>query len=308
MKFIKAATAVIILLVTSNLAFATGTKVKDCSTAQAQNKGNYDRYGYDYGNATGQEASACHSSNYWQRFGSESTREKTQTESDLDTNDGVSWRTSTNGTDWTEWTSGELSSGGFVQFQFDVNRAIYGNHKYDQLEAWVDWNQDGVWNDSLYTDSNATGEQIYSKQWQKHESHDVINGVEVTAEQTWNNLDWTNNKVKQNWSGGNGTWNHDSNKLNSQDSSATFTTSAIEVPVVDALTQVWLRARIVCENSLERFSDGMNLIATGFQNQGETEDYLLTVATKAAKPVPEPSTLFIFALGLIAFVTRRKKV
>jgi hypothetical protein len=50
----------------------------------------------------------------------------------------------------------------------------------------------------------------------------------------------------------------------------------------------------------------MNLISTGYQHQGEVEDHRLLVARVPKISVPEPSTLFIFAIGLLAFTIKRK--
>ena len=79
------------------------------------------------------------------------------------------------------------------------------------------------------------------------------------------------------------------------------------IPTNSAIGDIWLRARVVCSTSLGLYSDNMNLIATGYQHQGEVEDYKLTVVARApAAPVPEPATLFIFALGLLSLAANRK--
>jgi len=291
MKYINIITTGIILLGFSNLTLASTSNVVDCSTRTNS---------VDYGNATDQEASACHDTAYWQRLGETWNSDTPATsETDLATNDGVSWVTSSDGgTTWVD--NGELTAGGLVKFQFDVTRAITGNHKYDLLESWVDWNQDGIW---------AENEVIISEKWWKNK--DSEGNV-----QTWNDLDQS--KVIKNWgrdrTTNEGTLNRDltngdwHNKVyNSQDTTATYFTSEFQIPVLDTLKEVWLRARVVCENSLEQYADGMNLIATGYQHQGEVEDYQLTIANNTVD-VPEPSTLFIFAMGLFALVTRRKTI
>ena len=288
MKCIKIVATSIVLLGFSNLTFATNgttTKVVDCSTITNS---------VDYGNATGQTASACHDTPYWQRLGKTWNSDTTKAEeTNISTNDGVSWVTSADGgTTWVD--NGELTSGGLVKFQFDVTRAMTGNHKYDLLKSWVDWNQDGSWDES---------EDIITKKWWKHQDSDG-------NRQYWNDLDqglvdnnWDNNTDRE------GTWNYDLGKLNSQDTEGTFFSDILTIPVLDSLKDIWMRARVVCENSLQSYSDGMNLIATGYQHQGEVEDYKLAVAkTSGPIGVPEPSTLLIFSIGLFTLAARRKKI
>lgn len=297
MKSIKIVTASIILLGFSNLSFASSTNVVSCAEASTWG-GNEE---LDYGNAAGQESSACHSTDDWQNLGSKWNKESTKSESDLSTNDGVTWRTSTDGVNWTGYSNtGQLTSGGLVEFKFEVTRAIVGNHKYDQLESWVDWNQNGGWNDRKYDGTNPNKERIITKKWWKHKDSEGNN-------QRKRDLDNVVNNDRQH--DGSKNWDLSDQKgrtiYNSQDTSATFTTGEIRIPLYDALTEIWLRARVVCENSLEHYADNMNLKPTGYQHQGEVEDYKLTI-TKAAA-VPEPATLFIFGIGLLALATSRKR-
>jgi len=302
MKVIKIIATSILLLGFLNTALAGS--VVSCSTKSGS---------YDYGNATGQESSACHSTDQWQKLGSnwnKETRNDALNTPDSSSNDGVTWRTSTDGVNWTDYNNtGQLTSGGYVQFQFEVTRSIVGNHKYDQLESWIDWNQDGDWDDRQYRNQNPNRERIIAEKWWKHKDSEgnVQKSKNLDPSKVIDNYnsrkDGTKNWDLSDWKG--------RTIYNSQDTTAMFTTSEMQIPIFDTLTEVWLRARIVCENSLEHYSDGMNLIATGFQDQGEVEDYKLTIARKPKKPpteVPEPSTIFIFAIALIALGTQRKKL
>lgn len=299
MQCIKIVATSIVLLGFSNLSFAT--KVVECSTRTNS---------VDYGNATGQAASACHDTPYWQRLGKTWNADTTKAdETNLSTNDGVSWVTSADGgATWVD--NGVLTSGGLVKFQFDVTRATTGNHKYDLLKSWVDWNQDGSWDES---------EDIITKKWWKNENSEGVattNSVGGTLDANWDLTTWedlgtegsnnrNNNQWKSQWNSGNGRW--EKKIYNSNDTDATFLSDIITIPVLDTLKDIWMRARVVCENSLERYADGMNLIATGYQDQGEVEDYKLTVAKAGdSVDVPEPSTLFIFSIGLLALAARRK--
>lgn len=88
----------------------------------------------------------------------------------------------------------------------------------------------------------------------------------------------------------------------------------------DSIGNVWLRARVVCSESLAETSLGSNdwsqqwlynindyynaFAPTGHYYPGEAEHWKLTVA-----PVPEPATLFLFGLGLsgLMAIKNRKK-
>lgn len=280
MKYIKVLAASL-LLGLSNYSLAISTNVVDCSS-KSQN-------GLDYGNATGQASSACHDTDQWQKLGNTWNPDSpSTTETNPATNDGVSWTTSAdNGQTWVD--NGELTSEGLVVFQFDVTRATVGNHKYDLLKSWVDWDQNGAWSED---------ETIIAKEWWKDLDSEGVQQAPL---------------IIDNNGGGDGTKNWDLSNyrsedvFNSQDTSATFFTEAITIPALDTLKDIWLRARVVCENSLEHYADEMNLISTGYQHQGEVEDYKLVIAKKVTTTdVPEPSILIIFMLGLIALISKKK--
>lgn len=305
---IKILAASILLLGFSNLSSAG--QVVSCDTAASWNNGTFD---LDYGNATDQASSACHNTQAWQKLGTDwNSDTPTSSETDLSTNDGVSWKTSSDGGNTWGNENGEFTAGDLVQFQFDVTRAATGNHKYDLLKSWVDWNQDGLWDES---------EDIISQKWWKNEDSE---GNATSGSQnrtlnknndlsTWKDLGTANGEGSQNrannwWKSSEDRWRR--SIFNSNDTTATFFSAAVEIPVLDALKDIWLRARVVCENSLQQYAESMNLISTGYQHQGEVEDYQLTIA-KAAKPpgpvpVPEPSTLLIFAIGLLALRAQRQ--
>jgi len=292
MKIIKVIAASIILFSFSNVSFAT-SKVQECVSQY----GDYSNNDYDI------NTTACNRTAQWQRLGTKwnadtDGHKDSQTETNTATDDGVSWETLVDG-NWVE--NGDLIQGGSVRFIFDVTRSIVGNHKYDQLKSWVDWNQDGSWDES---------ETIIAEKWMKNENSEGV-------VQTW---DWDNQFFKDNvvknwenddvtdWNGRDGTLNQDlyrngySNYANSLDTTATFTSKILSIPA--KFDELWLRARVVCENSLENLSDDMTLLSYGYQDQGEVEDYKFKVAKVE---VPEPSTLLILSLGLFALANSRKK-
>lgn len=78
--------------------------------------------------------------------------------------------------------------------------------------------------------------------------------------------------------------------------------TTITIPEEAMIGDIWLRARVTCSESAKYDID--NLTASGHFWQGEVEDWKLTVA-----PVPEPSTILLFGLGLggAAWIRRRTK-
>jgi len=94
---------------------------------------------YEYSDAPGYGA-AWHSTDTWQSLGSIWNTESAPLLPDLDSSDdGVFW--SLDGVNYGHET---IYAGQEVTFRFDMNRAAFGRHDYDQLKAWVDWGQDGV--------------------------------------------------------------------------------------------------------------------------------------------------------------------
>lgn len=233
---------------------------------------------YDYGDAPSSYGTACHDTDRWQNLGSKWDTDSANNlvGNDDATDDGVSWKTSSDGGDtWSSWSSnGVLTRGDTVKFRFSVNRSNDGNHLYDELKAWVDWNQDSNWSNS--------GEVIKKKRWAKNE----------------------NKKGKLSTSSS--SFNTDLQTYNSNITFANFY-KKLTIPLDAMLGDTWMRVRLVCENSISQYSANQVLDATGYQHQGEVEDYKLTIVAKAAA-VPEPATLFMFALGIFALGAKRKKL
>jgi hypothetical protein len=247
---------------------------------------------YDYGDAIGYDE-ACHDTNNWQQLGTAVkdsnavklegdhstnqagqsatndgwTKETTQKSED-DGDNGVSWRVAGSSD---AFGNGDLTAGTSYEFQFVVTRSDEGNHDFDQLKAWVDWSGG---------DTNfSSSEIIIDERWYKNEDiTDTVNG-----------------------NSGNG--NTDLPTDNNSDTSRTYTSSPIAIPDYAVMNDVWLRARIICENSLSTHDRDNNIfLPTGWYHQGETEDYKLTITQ-----VPEPTTLFVFGSALIGLVINRKK-
>jgi hypothetical protein len=298
------------LLCFSHVSFA-GTVV-ECSTKDSSK---------DYGDATVDSkgvayGEACHETNAWQQLG-QATKEISNniTEVELqgdtggpndalstnlgwnsadsqnnDTNNngedsgdnGLSWRVAdANGDFLGAYGQPELTQGQAVQFQFTVTRSDEGNHQFDELKVWVDWNgQDGFNNDAI---NSSDSEILYNVRWNKEEDKN------------------DRRKGDAGYSGDAVDFNNDVGAYNNIDTYRSYTLETT-IPMDAIVGETWMRARIVCENSLTNYSDNMNLISTGYQDQGEVEDYKLTI-----NQVPEPTTILVFGSALIGLVLSRKK-
>jgi hypothetical protein len=208
----------------------------------------------------------------------------------VDTDNGVHWRTSSDGgITWSDYGNGDITQGDTVEYRFGVARSTDGTHEYDRLKVWADWNKNEVFD-------NDASEILYEKDWALHEDS---NGNATDAP----NPSEKNTKLNNDLSNLAG-----HNVYNSSQYYSYFT-QQVTIPI-DALTgDTWLRARIVCENAItERHGYGSStMLATGYYNQGETEDYKIKIIAKVVD-VPEPSTLLVFAIGLLGITVGWKKL
>ncbi len=295
LSFNKYLAITVTLLCFSN--FSSASSVVSCDS-----KSNNGTATFDYGDATVSNdgtayGEACHDTNRWQQLGVTDRRQALEgdtgdtsdddnenrgwtgeeSQNNVDQGDnGVTWRTQNADLTWSDYGIGELTAGDKVQYKFIVTRSSEGNHQFDQLKAWTDWNDDGTFDDS---------ERIIDKRWDKDEQHgrmDQISGSTVS-------------------------YNNDLNANNSLDTRAVFKVT-MRVPLDAVIGNTWMRARVICENSLTTYDRDNNIFhSTGYYHQGEVEDYKLTINAKAVTPVPEPTTLFVFASALIGLVLSRKK-
>jgi len=300
-SFNKYLAITVTLLCFSHVSFAGS--VVECSAKAGSTQDFGDAKTTQSGATYGQ---ACHETNAWQQLGvakvngnkvaltgsQEQTNSSwnTGTTQDNDTNNngvdssdnGVRWRVKGT-TDWGR--DKNITQGDILEFKFVVQRATSGWHEFDQLKSWVDWNGDGSF-------ANDPSETLINEKWYKVAHHGGLN------------LDGTTRS-----------FNNDSKVLkgaahntiyNSLDSRAVFKTE-MQVPFDAALGRTWMRARIVCENSITHYTKDMNLTATGYQDQGEVEDYKFKISARPPTPVPEPTTLLVFGSALIGLVLSRRK-
>jgi len=111
---------------------------------------------YDFGDAIGYGV-ATHSNPSWQRLGTVWDSEASQKLVDT-SDDGVSWSVDGGST----YGQDDILAGQTVSFKFDMYKELWGNHTYDHLKVWLDWDRDGFdsgdeiflgsWNFTLETD------------------------------------------------------------------------------------------------------------------------------------------------------------
>ncbi len=199
---------------------------------------------------------ASHTTNNWQQLGERWNKESGPNPNDW-SDDGVTW--STNGGQ-SYGIDQVLTRGKTVKFRFDVRRSDWGTHVYDQVKAWIDWDGSGSF-------ANDSSEIILEQQWDKGDT-------------IW-------------WPTGMSRGQADADYLNNGRSTAAndplqkYFYAELIVPD-HAADETWLRARVHCDH----ITFG-NLTPYGGTNQGEVEDYALSVVT-----VPAPTAVLLGTIGL----------
>ncbi len=206
---------------------------------------------------------ATHSTENWQQLG---THEQNT--------DGVFWSIDNGAT----WGHEGIQAGNDVTFKFLMHKKQNGTHYADYLKAWVDWGQDGIFNDVEGSDNDDVvmfDKHIVGIQNELHPDH-----------------------------------------LPGTDTTDVFISDLFHID--DSMVgDLWMRARVVCSADLGmRWPDGRGIYPdepsydydaafnpTGHYGQGEVEEYKIVVSQ-----VPEPSIIALFATGLfgIGFARRRK--
>ena len=182
---------------------------------------------------------------------------------------GVSWST-----DGSNWGHEILYVGQNVKFKFDMHKKNVGTHYADHMKAWLDWDQDGAFEEG--DDVIAYGERTL-----------------ITSEA--NNL---------------GSWNQP-NVTDFTFFSDEF--EILGTYVGDTWLRARVTCSHSLVNSISGdWNDqwtGLDyeslFLSTGYYGQGEVEEWKITVA-----PVPEPSTILLLSSGLFGlgwYGRKRKK-
>ncbi|MBD1390872.1 hypothetical protein IC617_15675 [Neiella sp. HB171785] len=241
----------------------------------------------DYGNASGY-AQACHETPTWQRLGSSWDSEAANTNGDATDSDGVKWRIKQSDGSWSDYSNtATLEQGDTVEFQFSFTRSTTGYaHNYDQLKAWVDWDQD------FKFEGRKKGELLTKVTWDKNRDSEgnIDGGGDPNRSLGW--IDSTNHSLGY--------------VKNSADTHGFFY-QTITIPMDAMIGDTWMRVRVACSESIVNNGGGV-LRPKGYLYQGEVEDYLLTIAKKTTiTKVSEPSAIALMMAGFLLMVARARK-
>jgi hypothetical protein len=223
---------------------------------------------FDYGDAVGY-GEARNQTREWQWLGESWTSENGTKDVD-DSDDGVYWSTDGGNT----WGHDVIYAGQEVTFRFDVHRAAYGRHDYDQLRVWIDWNQDNVFEHDPKKDAFGEDEELLGLKWMKDTEED---GDTQMADDRY--------------------WAYVAEHGEDPDPDAVLFKQFYATTIVpeDVVGTTWLRARVTCwDTPYEETNPYVELY------QGETEDWELTVVQPEA--VPEPGTVLLLGVGLVGLV------
>ena len=202
---------------------------------------------------------AGHGTAEWQRLGASNL-----------VDDGVWWSTDGGST----WGHNDVQVGDQIKFRFALWSAGYGNHVYDQIKAWVDWDQNGNW------DNNS--EVIIADRFFK-----VATDPDGDPRPDIWNISHYNDQVSG--------FNRDSyNSLHARTNY--FVTGAMSI-TDQMIGGLWLRARVSCD---ETPFDTMG--PYGWMYQGEVEDWSIPVNS-----VPLPASAWLLSTGIVGLIGYRRK-
>ncbi len=185
----------------------------------------------------------------------------------------VSWKV--DGGAWGQNSS--ITGGSTIQFQTTIHKSNLGTHYYDLTKMWVDWGQDGQFDNP---------------------ADEVLFGM-------------ANLQSDANW-GTNG-----GSRVKPHTEYYTFTSSSFDISTLSGEFWLRSRVTcntsmpgVSHSNQGDLTFDSVwyneHYFATGYLGQGETEDYMFSTT-----PAPEPATIALLGLGMVglagAEVRRRRK-
>jgi len=245
---------------------------------------------------------ADHNTTEWQELGSTDVRDSAfYEEHPGGTGDyGVSWST-----DGTNFGHDDLYVGDTVTFKFNMHSENVGNHYANILKGWIDWNTSDTTYNFEESDSVVEGFKLVR----------ADNGGSVSSDYTFDS-GYDDDDSRDYYGYGNDN----------------YTVFSEEITLTQAhVGTAYLRARVTCSHSIiqdeYKYSSDWewnaqwawwaneNFYLNAFDaysdyGQGEIEDWKLTVSGNPppGSPVPEPTTLALFGMGLIglARVGRKK--
>lgn len=206
---------------------------------------------FDYSDAPGY-GDAWHQTDQWQKLGDANVSkgyyllddaaawDKEGQPKDVDTSDdGVWWRTDES----EDWGHEAVDAGDTILIRILAWSAGAGNHPFDRVNAWVDLDQDKIFNnDGLISENN--GELLVTKDINKYpagtDPSALEDGDETYQIGTLENDPWQGNKYDQNYF-------YDD-----------FVTEIIvELTIPEYVKEdLWLRARIACSESVQNNGGG----------------------------------------------------